>query len=570
MNTTVFNKKNKLLIPIILILLIPAVFAIYFAFNPGTEEVIPDTIVEIRVQYEGLVDEIIADKEAIQQYKDALVKNVKPASAEYRDLSTEIPFTISLVGENGNEPMVYRFYLKNDSDECIYVNPEGEYFLFDVKEAVKLLSRDEFKLVNKTATCPYATAGIDGVLLAPTSGEWNYLEADGKFHAERIDGSVINSTPVRINANNLGTLNFLASSLPDAVNVTLSFAGAQKHNGAYENMLNANVMAANDTFYDMVITAEWNQKEGCEYYGKLTYIVQMFYDVSPTYAVVGTSGIAKGDFGVITIDNFNAGEKLYVSSEFGFPTELQVFKNATGKSFAFLPVEYWNAGAIGTYDVTLSTADGASQVVKVKIKDSPALKPAVDSQNMLITDIELADHFSEEAFAQFYNLVAEKTAVTDASAMWTDKFVYPNADNSKARGEGMADCGTLRTVNAGGQYTNSYYHNGVDIGMAPGANVLAANNGKVVFAGELTLTGNTVIIDHGCSLLSYYGHLGSISVKEGDIVSKSAPIGTAGSTGFAVAANGASGSAATQVHFAISMEGKFVVPKWLVEYGVVF
>ena len=82
----------------------------------------------------------------------------------------------------------------------------------------------------------------------------------------------------------------------------------------------------------------------------------------------------------------------------------------------------------------------------------------------------------------------------------------------------MADCGTLRTVNAGGQYTNSYYHNGVDIGMAPGANVLAANNGKVVFAGELTLTGNTVIIDHGCSLLSYYGHLGSISVKEGDIL----------------------------------------------------
>ena len=73
MNTTVFNKKNKLLIPIILILLIPAVFAIYFAFNPGTEEVIPDTIVEIRVQYEGLVDEIIADKEAIQQYKDALI-----------------------------------------------------------------------------------------------------------------------------------------------------------------------------------------------------------------------------------------------------------------------------------------------------------------------------------------------------------------------------------------------------------------------------------------------------------------------------------------------------------------
>lgn len=570
MNTTVFNKNNKLLLPIILVLLIPAVFAAYFVLNSNTEEILPGDILEIKVQYEGLVDEVIKDKDAIEQYKEALIRNAAPASAEYRDLSKEIPFTVSLVREGSEQPLVYKFYLKNNSEECIYINPEGEYYLFDTDEAVKILSRDEFKSVNKTATCPYATAGIGDVLLAPSAGEWNYLEADGNFHTAVIDGSVVNVTPVRINANSLGALNFLAGTKPDTVNVTLSLAGVEKHNGAYENMLNANIVAANDTFYDMVITAEWNQTESCEYYGKLVYAVQLFYDVSPTYTVVGTTGIAKGDFGVITMENFNEGEKLYLTSEFAFPTELQVFKNISGKSFAFVPVEYWNDGAIGTYEVTLSTADGASQKVKLRVKDSTSLKPAVDSQEMFIADIDIAKHFSEESFAEFYNIVAEKTATTDTKAMWDGKFVYPNEENKKLRGQGMADCGTLRTVDTVSQYKNSYYHNGVDIAMEDGEKVLASNNGKVVFAGELAITGNTVIIDHGCSLLSYYGHLGSITVKEGDVVSKSAVIGTAGKTGFAVAANGISGNAATQVHFAISMEGRFIVPRWLIEHGVVF
>ena len=325
-----------------------------------------------------------------------------------------------------------------------------------------------------------------------------------------------------------------------------------------------------DTYYDMEITAVWDKKTDVGYHGTLVYSGQLFYDVSPTYQVIFSGSIIRGDFGIIKIQNFNEGEKLYVSSEFSLPSELQVFTSPMGYSFAFLPIEYWTQGAVGTYDVALSLADGSSQTVRIRVKDTDRVVPAVKTQEMLVTDIEIAKKFSEEAFTQFYNLVAEKTAQTITSQLWEGKFVYPNADNKKNRSAGMGDYGTLRTVNAGGLYTNAYYHNGIDFDMKQGESVLASNNGQVVFAGELDLTGNTVIIDHGCSILTYYGHLDSISVSEGDMVSKSGVIGKAGSTGFAVSASGATGVKATQVHFAVSMEGKFITPYYLWQGGVNF
>ena len=569
MNTTVYNKKNNLLIPIIIILLIPMVFAIYFTMNPGEKDNVPLNITGVNVEYSRLgLNESFNGSDDIDLYRTSVLQAQKITS-EFRDVSSEIPFTVTFDSENG-EPMVYEFFMKFDRDECIYRTAQDEYFLFRPEDALLLLDRAEFQSINQTATAPYAIAGINGVTLAPTSGEWNHLNADGEFVVEKLDGIAANTTPVRINVSNLGTLNFGAKTVPDSVNVKLSLGSAVKHDGAYENMLNANVMSANDTCYDMVITAVWEENEDVDYHGMLTYSGQLFYDVSPTYKPVYNGSIIRGDFGIIKIENFNDGEKLFVESDFALPSELQVFRSPLGYSFAFIPVEYWTEGAVGTYDVKLSLADGSAQTVKMKIKDSERVAPASEKQEMLVPDLELSKHFTEEGFTEFYNLVAEKTAATETTQLWDGKFVYPNADNKKDRGTGMGDYGTLRTVNAGGLYVNSYYHNGIDFAMDEGESVLASNNGRVVFAGELTLTGNTVIIDHGCSILSYYGHLGTIGVQVGDTVSKSGVIGTAGKTGFAVAVNGTTGSATSQVHFAISMEGKFVIPYYLWNGGVDF
>ena len=54
----------------------------------------------------------------------------------------------------------------------------------------------------------------------------------------------------------------------------------------------------------------------------------------------------------------------------------------------------------------------------------------------------------------------------------------------------------------------------------------------MVYAGFLQMTGNTVVIEHGGGLKSYFFHLDSLACKQGDIVEKEQFIGQAGSTGY--------------------------------------
>jgi murein DD-endopeptidase MepM/ murein hydrolase activator NlpD len=74
-------------------------------------------------------------------------------------------------------------------------------------------------------------------------------------------------------------------------------------------------------------------------------------------------------------------------------------------------------------------------------------------------------------------------------------------------------------------------HGGVDLPAITGTPVHAAQRGRVVLAEELYFSGNTVLVDHGLGIYTFYGHLSEISVKAGDEVEPGALLGKAGATG---------------------------------------
>jgi murein DD-endopeptidase MepM/ murein hydrolase activator NlpD len=74
-------------------------------------------------------------------------------------------------------------------------------------------------------------------------------------------------------------------------------------------------------------------------------------------------------------------------------------------------------------------------------------------------------------------------------------------------------------------------HAGVDFPAAAGTSIYAAQRGRVVLAEELFFSGNTVVIDHGLGVYTFYGHLQSLTVAVRDSVEKGALLGRVGATG---------------------------------------
>lgn len=73
-------------------------------------------------------------------------------------------------------------------------------------------------------------------------------------------------------------------------------------------------------------------------------------------------------------------------------------------------------------------------------------------------------------------------------------------------------------------------HKGIDL-TSSNKNILAADNGKIIFAGVKSGYGNAIIIDHLNGYKTLYGHLSKITAENGKIVEKGEKIGLMGSTG---------------------------------------
>jgi murein DD-endopeptidase MepM/ murein hydrolase activator NlpD len=108
-----------------------------------------------------------------------------------------------------------------------------------------------------------------------------------------------------------------------------------------------------------------------------------------------------------------------------------------------------------------------------------------------------------------------------------------------------------RTYTYGGKVIDHQDHVGFDLSVVQHYPIEATNDGTVVFADYLGIYGNCVLIDHGYGLMSLYGHLSSIDVKQGQQVKKKQVIGKSGETGLA---------GGDHLHFGLFLDGVPINP----------
>ena len=114
-----------------------------------------------------------------------------------------------------------------------------------------------------------------------------------------------------------------------------------------------------------------------------------------------------------------------------------------------------------------------------------------------------------------------------------------------------SEFGQFRYIN---NSTTATRHSGIDYAADCGTEVVAAASGIVDIAYNLILSGNTVVIDHGLGLKSYYFHMQDLVVETGDFVEEGDLIGHVGMTGYATGCH---------LHFQTSIKNQAVNPELL-------
>ena len=173
---------------------------------------------------------------------------------------------------------------------------------------------------------------------------------------------------------------------------------------------------------------------------------------------------------------------------------------------AYIPAAY-NAAA-GAHEVTFTV--GGETVVK---------NITVIPKDFGTVEIEAEPEASEAANTEFRNAVWPLYEQPAREKLWSGGFACP-AENYMT----LVDFGQTK-VTGGKQGSKS---NSTKLYTIPGDPCRAPANGVVVLARNLALTGNTVVIDHGCGMRSYLYGLDALSVSEGQSVECGQAVGALG------------------------------------------
>jgi Peptidase family M23 len=176
----------------------------------------------------------------------------------------------------------------------------------------------------------------------------------------------------------------------------------------------------------------------------------------------------------------------------------------------------------GKYDVRISgTLPGTVPLTCSATVDVGAGKFAIERLKVAPGFVELSPDDGARAVKESEHMHAILARVTP-EPLWTGRFRFPLA--GKPRGHNF---GRRRVLN--GEPRSP--HTGLDIPAPRGTPIHAAQGGRVVLAESMFFSGNTVILDHGLGIYTFYGHMKRIEVKEGEKVKVGAILGLVGSTG---------------------------------------
>ena len=295
------------------------------------------------------------------------------------------------------------------------------------------------------------------------------------------------------------------------------------------------MLPKNDT-YTYQISVDIPKEKG-QAYGAFTYSGSFTIAVQPKILFSSFTG-AQGD--VITVlvsDLMDENPPLpTIETDLG----LAVFAKDGSGYRSSIGISYNTS--VGEYPVTVTYGD-------IVLREKINVTQAQFSRQDMIIDAGIVAETVDSAAAnqQWRDAIVSLYATADDEIYWQGDFKLP-LDQTIINTE----YGLFRYTNGS---PNAERHGGIDLDGETGDTVYATASGRVAYAGFLTLTGNTVVIEHGAGLKSYYFHMDSLNCATNDKVERGQVIGTVGTTGYSTGAH---------LHFEIKIGRQSINPLSLI------
>ena len=352
---------------------------------------------------------------------------------------------------------------------------------------------------------PNVPVSLNGEALTLNGYQWNAPVLGGGIYKP-------GSMPHTLAADSISDVTETAPalSIPDGMsaNVRITAGSAVIFEGSAQEYAAFRLAANGEYLYAITVTKPLAEREG---YGEFYFDAKLTLAVRPAI-VFSTDRIAQGGVVSVAVTGLMDTTVPTIQTELGLAT----FTNINGIWKAFVPVAYNREP--GEYAIEVRCGD-AVQAQRVKVTAAE-----FTVQNMTI-DQGIANSTANSAAAnqEYRNKIWPLYETADPVTYWKGLFKQP------LYGEITTQYGLRRYIN--GSKTPER-HGGIDIAAGEGSIILAPNAGKVVFAEFIALTGNTVVIEHGAGIKSYFYHMSKLLCEKGQLIGTGEPVGEVGTTGF--------------------------------------
>ena len=272
-------------------------------------------------------------------------------------------------------------------------------------------------------------------------------------------------------------------------------------------------------------------------YGSFDFEARFTLDVDPAVSFSAVKAL-QGDVVTVLVTGIMDGSEPAIDAG---ELSLSTFMDTPGGKAAYIGLAYNREP--GDYTVRVQCGElTVEQTVTVVHRDFPRQDMTIDG------DLEAGTHDSAAANKEWRDAIWPTYWTAEPVRYWQGRFQWPTQSH------------VLNTEYGLFRYTNGSptpeRHGGIDIDAEEGDPVTAPAAGKVVYAGFLQLTGNTVVLDHGGGLKSYFFHMSALDCAAGDVLEPGAAIGKVGSTGY---------STGPHMHYEVKIGNQSIDPMQLLD-----